>query len=177
MLQVTANQTWNTLARNVHLCKLVSTKICQPLQRNFVPTATVMFNPTLMGLTFFLFFLALSSFPPSCQTCHSVSQRRVWGGSACCASCLELHLLLCLLGLMAINFHKVQNTMIYAKNSESTHNPAASALFFTPSLLYIISHTLNPFSGKGLTRVTVMSHLIAVSTLCLFTLLFYQLLI
>lgn len=151
----------------------MSTKICLLLQRNVVPTATVMFNLRLMGLT----FLALSSFPPSCQTCHSLSQRRVGGGSACCASCLELHLLLCLLGLMAINFHKVQNTMIHAKSSGSTHNPAASALLLTPSLLYIISHTLNPFSGKGLTQVRVMSHLIAVSTLCLFTLLFYQLLI
>lgn len=67
--------------------------------------------------------------------------------------------------------------MIHAKKSESTNNPAASALFLTRSLLYIISHTLNPFSGKGLTRVRVMAHLIAVSTLCLFTLLFYQLLI
>lgn len=54
-------------------------------------------------------------------------------GGACCASCLELHLLLCLLGQMAINFHKVQNTMHHGKNSESTHNPAASAHFLTPS--------------------------------------------
>lgn len=178
MLQVTANQTWNTLARNVHLCKLVSTKICQPLQRNFVPTATVMFNPTLMGLTFFFFFFFSPQLISSFLSDLSLSQpAEGLGGSACCASCLELHLLLCLLGLMAINFHKVQNTMIHAKNSESTHNPAASALFLTPSLLYIISHTLNPFSGKGSTQVRVMSHLIAVNTLCLFTLLFHQLLI
>lgn len=157
----------------MHLCKFLSTKICQPLHRNFVPTATVMFNPSLMGLTFFSPQL-ISSFLSDLSLTQPAEGL---GESACCASCLELHLLLYLLGLIAINFHKVQNTMIHAKNSENTHNPAASALFLTPSLLYIISHTLNPFSGKGLTWVRVMSHLIAVSTLCLFTLLFYQLLI
>lgn len=153
----------------MHLCKLACTKTCRPLQRNLVPT-TVMFNPSLMGLTFF----ALSSFPASCQTCHSLSQQRVGAGGACCASCLELHLLLSLLGLKAINFCKVQNTTIHC---ERTQSPVASALLLTPSLLYIISHTLNPFLGKQLPRVRVTSHLIAVSALYLFTLLFYQLLI
>lgn len=77
VLQVTAKERRNTRSvANVHLCKL-STKICQPLQKNIVPTATVMLNPNLIGLT----FLALSSFPVSCQTCHSLSQQRLCGGA------------------------------------------------------------------------------------------------
>lgn len=90
-----------------------------------------MLNPSLIGLT----FLALSSFPPSCQTCHSLSQRRVEGGGgrgvggACCASCLELHLLLCLLGLMATNFHKVQNIVIHAKKLLENAYPCSKCTF------------------------------------------------
>lgn len=82
-----------------------------------------MFNPNLIGLT----FLALSSFPVSCQTCHSLSQQR--GGGACCASCLELHLLLSHLGLKAINFLRVQNATIHTKELWEHPFPCSKCTF------------------------------------------------
>lgn len=51
------------------------------------------------------------------------------GGGACCASCLELHLLLSRLGLKAINFHKVQNATIHTKEVWEHPFPCSKCTF------------------------------------------------
>lgn len=65
---------------------------------------------------------------------------------------------------MAINFHKVQNTMIHAKTkkkkAQSTQSPAASALFLTPGRLsHHFTHIKAPlWEGIDTGRSKVSSH-------------------
>lgn len=105
-------------------------------------------------------FLALSSFPPFCQSCHSLSQQREGKReSMLCQLSRVTSAFTLFLGLMAINFHKAQNAMNHTKELAKKHVCAWVHFSHTQSPTYKFTnthteahthtHSLNPFSQKG----------------------------
>jgi len=96
-----------------------------------------------MGLT----FLALSSFPPFSQSCHSQGQQRESERGRMLCQLSRVTSALCFLGLMAINFQKAQNAMNYTKE-----HICMSALF---SHIHIHANT----NSNVYTRIQAHTHL------------------
>lgn len=167
------------------------------LQWNSVPTPIVMSNLILMGIT----FLALSSFPPFCQSCHSLGQRREGEGES--MLCQLSRVTSAFTPFFCTNGNKLwQSSKCHdshkgtCKEKKNKTCISVSALSHTQSSphenlhahTYPSTHSLQPFLWEdGVcscvhvcvladTRVKVMSHLISVSTHCLFTWLYYHML-